>query len=272
MPMDYKKLAANREGSVVSVWIGPSGGTTLGVTNLAVPEAAELNNTGGTSGMQKASQSISWNDWDFGIQASETNSEPSMADSASYEEFGQTNFGGGVSFYMPYEYDDNTNQHSVIYDLTDEPGTVNDIFVRIDGAAKTVDTPAANGDYVSGFRVQTGSEDNPFTPGESKRRTVGFNAKGGVAPYTIVGPHTLTIVPPASTPWSAGRKGRLRVTVGGRDYTNALRWTSNNGAAVQVYPGGFYHVTGVAGGTAIITARDEKAGTTVSETVTITAP
>lgn len=271
MPMDYKKLAANRETSAVTVWVGPSGGTTLGITNIAVPEAAELNNTGGTSGVQPASQSISWNDWDFGLQASETNSEPSMADAASYEEFGQTNYGGGISFYMPYEYDDNTNQHSVIYDLTDIPGTVVDVAVRIDGE-KFIDTPAANGDYVSGFRVQTGSEDNPFTPGESKRRTVGFNAKGGVAPYTIVGPHTITIVPPASTPWAAGRKGRLRATVQGRDYTNALRWTSSNGAAVQVYPGGFYEVVGTAGGTAIVTARDDKAGTQVTQTVTITAP
>lgn len=267
--LDYKKLPINREGSNLTVWIGPSGGSTLGITDLDQPAAVELNNTGGTSGVRMASPSISWNDWDFGTQASEINNEPSLADSSNYEEFGASNYGGNISFYYPREYDDNSNLHSIIYDLTDIPGTINDIAIRLDGE-KPTDQPAANGDYVSTYRAQGNSEDNPFTPGESKRRTVGFSKKGGFAHYTIVGPHTITAVPPATAPWLAGKKARLRATVQGRDYTNALRFSTSDADVVAIYPGGFYEVTGDAADTATITITDEGAGTSATVSVTVT--
>ena len=271
MPLDYERLKANNRSSVVDVRIGPSGGTTLGITDLAVPLPAELNNTGGTSGMQKASQSISWNDWSFGLEASETNNEPSLADAASYEEFGQSNYGGDVSFYMPATYDDNSNAHSVIYDLTDQPGTINDISIRIDGD-KPVGSDFVNGDYVSAFRAEIGGEANPFTPGESKRRTVSYNQKGDFSHYTVVGPHTIVAIPPATTPWAAGRKARLRASVQGREYTNALEFRSSDASVVDIYKGGFYEVTGTAGDTATITIEDVEAGTSVDVEVTVTAP
>src|SRR5690606_23148704 len=128
MPMDYEKLPADR---TTTVWIGPSG-TATGVADVDEPTAAELNNTGGVSGMQPASQSISWNDWDFGTQASEVTNEPSLADAATYEEFGQSNYGGNISFYYPAEYDDNSNLHSNIYDLTHTPGELHDLAVPSD--------------------------------------------------------------------------------------------------------------------------------------------
>ena len=134
MPINYTKNPSDER---TSVWISPSGGSTLGVTDVYEPLAAELNNTGGTAGVIPASQSISWNDWSFGVEASEVLNEPSLADAATYEEFGQYNYGGSISFYYPEEYDDNSNLHSVIYDLTDIPGTKQDIAVRIDGDLKT---------------------------------------------------------------------------------------------------------------------------------------
>jgi hypothetical protein len=269
MPIDYTKLPSNRNASNVTVYVGPSGGSTLGITNIAVPLAVELNNTGGTSGVQPASQSISWNDWDFNTQASETLNEPSLADSASYEEFGQNNFGGSISFYYPLEYDDNSNMHSVIYDLTDTPGELNDIATRIDGDKPTTQA-AADGDFVSAYRVEVGGEDNPFTPGESKRRTVSYLQKGEFAHYTIVGAHTITAIVPATTPWVAGNKARLRASVQSRDYTNALRFTTSDPDVVQIYPGGFYEVTGVALDTATITIYDDAAGTSATVSVTVT--
>lgn len=271
MPMDYEKLKANSRVSVVSVWIGPSGGTTLGITDVAQPAAAEINNTGGTSGVQPASQSISWNDWSFGLEASETNNEPSLADASSYEEFGASNYGGDISFYYPANYDDDSNLHSVIYDLTDIPGTVNDIAIRIDGE-KTISTPAANGDFISVYRAEGNGEANPFTPGESKRRTVTFNQKGEFAHYTVVGPHTIVAIPAPTDPWDAGRKARLRASVQGRDYTNWLEFTTSDASVVDIYKGGFYEVTGVAGDTATITIEDTEAGTSTTVAVTVTAP
>lgn len=268
--VDYERLKTNNRGSNVSVWIGPSGGTTLGITDVDVPLAAEINNVGGTSGVQPASQSISFNDWDFATQASDVNNEPSLADASSYEEFGQRNYGGGMSMYYPAAYDDNSNLHSVIYDLTDIPGTINDIAIRVDGE-KSITTPVVDGDFVSVYRAEVGGEDNPFTPGESKRRTVSYIDKGEFSHYTIVGAHVITAILP-TTPWVAGRKARLRASVQGRDYTNALTFTSDDATVVDIYPGGFYEVTGTAGDTATITIEDEEAGTSTTVAVAVTAP
>lgn len=259
--LNFAKLPADR---VVKVALGPSGGTTLGITDIDEPLAAELNNTGGTSGMQAASQTISWNDYDFGTQASETLNEPSLADSGSYVEFGQSNYGGGISYFLPAKWDDNSNQHSVIYDLTDAKYHLLDIAVRIDGARQTT-TAFADGDFVSTYRVQSGGDANPFTPGESKRRTVNYNPKSDFSHYTVVGPHTITAIPPSS--FASGSKGRIRASQGGRDRTNALDISSANSTIIEVAKGGFYRVIGT--GTTTVTFTDPGTGDTVSVPVTV---
>lgn len=270
--IDYVKLRANLDASVVTPYIGPSGGTTLGITDISQPTAAELNNTGGTSAVVMAAEAISWNDWDFGVSESETNNEPSMADISTYEEFGQYNYGGGISFFQPLENDDPSNVLSVVKELT-KVDLDQDIAIRVDGN-KSNATPAANGDYISVFRTTSTAVENPFTPGESKRRTVTFVENGDFAHYTVVGPHTLVAVPPATAPWASGKKARLRVTVQGRDYTNAtpIRFTSSNSAVVAIGPGGVYTVNGAAGTSATITITDTDANTNTTVNVTVTAP
>lgn len=261
--LDFKKLTSDEH---VSVWIGPSGGSTLGITDPGAPLAEEINNTNG-SGMLRASQSISWNDTELvGVTDSEELNEPSLADPSTYVEFGSTNLGGSVSYYYPREYDDNSNEHSVIYDLTEKPREILDFVTRIDGTKRT-DVAAADGDYVSVTRAMSLSEASPFTPGESVRRTVNYTGKGEFSHYTIVGDHTLTAIPPSGSPWALNTKARIRVTVQGRDFTNAVRFHSSDPDVVRVYAGGFYEVTGA--GTATITIEDEGAGT--STTVEVTA-
>lgn len=267
MPIDYTKLPADQR---QTVWIGPSGGSTLGITVVHEPLAAELNNTGGTSGIVNASAAISWNDWDFGTQASEVLNEPSLADAATYEEFGQNNYGGGISFYYPLQYDDNSNLISVVYDLTDIPGTLNDLAVRIDGDILT-SAAAADGQFVSVYRAQGEAEANPFTPGESKRRVVTYIQKSEFAHFTVVGDHAITAIPKAVTPWKTLTTGRLRASQQNRDRTNALRFTSSNAAVVDIYPGGYYRVLGAAAATATITITDDGTGDTQTVNVVVTA-
>lgn len=264
--LPYTKLPVDKR---TTVFLGPSGGTTLGITEIAEPTADELNNAAG-SGIQPASQSISWNDWGFGTEASEVLNEPSLADAASFEEFGQNNYGGDVSYYYPEKYDDNSNLHSIIYDLTDLPGELNDIATRIDGDLETTD-PAADGDFVSAYRVQGVAEANPFTPGESKRRTVTYWNKSDFSHFTVVGPHTITPIPPATTPWAVGKKGRIRASQGGRDTTNRLSFTTSDAEVIVVHPGGFYEITGVAAGTADVTIEDPETGDSIVVAVVITA-
>jgi hypothetical protein len=267
MALDYTKRPSDRR---TGVWVGPSGGSTLGITDPQQPLAAEINNTGGTSGMQFASDSISWNDFSFGMQESETTNEPSLSDSAAYEEFGQANYGGSISYWLPAEYDDNSNQHSIIYDLTDQPGEINDIVVRVDGDVLAT-APAADGDMVSVFRAQGAGEQNPFTPGESKRRTVNYTPRGEFSHFTVVGTHTINAIPAATTPWAAGSKGRLRAAIQGRDVTNMMEFSSSDPTVVNVYPGGFYEVVGDAADAATITISEPGTTNTATQSVTVTA-
>ena len=257
--INYSKLPADRH---VTIWLGSSE-DPLGIEDVVLPTADELNDADG-SGMVNASPSISWNDLDFGLEASETETEPSLADISTYEDFGATNFGGGISFFMPLDYDDNSNLHSVVYDLTDTPGDMITIVKRIDGATLTT-APAEDGDFVSVFRTQISSEANPFNIGESVRRTVGFNSRGDFSHYTIVGDHAIDIVEPSGS-YNVGDVGRFRGIVQDRDYTNALQWVSSDSDVIEVTRGGFFRVVGA--GEADITARDREANE--EETITVT--
>lgn len=267
MPIDFQKTPANKN---VTVWIGPTANGALGVTDVGEPLANELNNVGG-SGMVNASKAISWSDFDFGTQASDTNSEPSLADSASYEEFGQSNFGGGSSFWYPLEYDDPSNLHSIVYDLVDQPGVLLDIATRIDGETE-YNVPAADGDFVSVYRVEGDGETNPFTPGESKRFTKNFLQRNEFSHYTVVGDHsTLATIPATSATPAPGSFGRFRAALFGRDVTNMLQWSTDDPDVIQVFSGGIYKVTGADSDTAEITATDPHTGDTATITVTVTA-
>lgn len=264
--IDYQKTPADQR---VSVWLSPGGGSTLGVTDVQQPLAAELNNTGGTSAMINASAAISWNDFDFGVQESETNNEPSLADAANYEEFGVANYGGSMSMYY---YDTAEGLLWDVYTLTKTLGDQVDVAIRIDGDVKN-NTPAVDGDFVSVYRTEIGSESTPFEFGSSKRRTVDFAALGEFSHVTIVGSHTMTLIPPATTPWKAGGKGRLRVSMQGRDVTNmdTLVFSVSDPTVIELGDDGSYKVIGDAADTATITVTETGTANTATQSVTVTA-
>lgn len=263
MALDFTKLPSNE---YTALFMGPSASGALGITDISVPLAAELNNTGGTSGMQNISVSTSWNDFDFGTQASETLNEPSLADATTSEDFGQSNFGGNASHYYPLAYDDNSNKHSITYDLVAIPGTALDAALRVDGEIDSEDA-AADGQFVSTYRVQSEGEVNPFTPGESKRYTKNYIPRSEFSHFTVVGSHAITTIPSATDTAAVGDKGRYRALQQSRDTTNRLRWTTSDATKVQVYPGGAWEA--LAAGSATITVTDVDSGDTDTIAVTV---
>lgn len=258
---DYKRLKSDRH---VTVWGGPTGTGAIGITDTATPEAAEINNTGGASLMLNWSPSISWNDFDFGAQESETLNDPSFADSSTYTEFGAKNYGGGISFYKPAKWDDNSNNHSLVYDQTDTMWDPMDVVMRIDGE-KTVTTAAANGDFVHVFRTKIDGDQNVWGQPDAHRRTVGFLSQGDAEFYTLVGPHTITATAP--TGLEAGDRGRLQAVVQDRDYSGALLYTSSDTSVIQIGRGGHYRAVGA--GTASVLIEDEAAGTSTTVSITV---
>lgn len=259
---DYTRLKSDKH---VGIWGGPSGSGAIGITDTATPEAAEINNTGGTSLMLNWAPSVSWNDYDFGVQESETLNDPSFADASTYTEFGAKNYGGGISFYKPAKFDDASNNHSLVYDQTKTPHTRMDVVVRIDGEKDNVADPAADGDFVHTFRTITDSDANVWGQPDAHRRTVGFLSQGDAEFYTIVGAHTITATAP--TGLTAGDTGRLQAVVQDRDYSGALLYTSDDPEVLQIGRGG--HYLAVAAGTANVLIEDEAAGTSTTAAITV---
>lgn len=245
--LDYTKCPSNER---LQMWIGPTANGALGITNVGEPLADELNNTGDASGMVASGKAISWNDFAFGTQASEVSAEPSLVDSATFEEFGQSNYGGEVSAYYPRNYDDPSNVLSLVYDLVDQPGVLLDTALRLDGDIAST-AAAANGQFVGVYRVEGDAETNPFTPGESKRYTKTLLQKSDFAHYVPVGDQAITAIAPGS--FVAGAKGRIRASIQGRDVTNMLEFATTDAEVISVTKGGFFEVTGTATDTATVT-------------------
>lgn len=261
--LDYKKLKSDER---IAIWGGPSG-SAVGISNLGAPTADEIN--GDTSSMINMSPSISWSDTETpGVRSSEELNEPSLADPATYVEFGPTNYDGTLSFWVPRDNDDMGNLHAVVQELTSTPRDILDFAVRIDGDKDAL-APAQSGDYVSTSRQQILSETNPFDFSASVRRTIGLTGKGGFAHYTIVGSHDSATVVPPTDGWVPGAKGRFRVEIQGRDYTNALEYTSSDPEALAVYSGGFFELSDNATGDIEITIYDRPARKTTVETISV---
>lgn len=259
---DYTRLRSDKH---IGVWGGPTGSGAVGVTDTATPLAAEINNTGGTSLMLNWAPSVSWNDFDFGVQESETLNDPSFADAATSTTFGAKNYGGGISFYKPAQWDDNSNNHSLVFDQTRTPRTLMDVVMRIDGEKNNVTDAAADGDFVHTFRTITDSDANVWGQPDAHRRTVGFLSQGDAEFYTIVGDHVITADATLTLP--VGDRGRLQAVVQDRDYSSALQYSSSDAEVLDIVRGGHYKA--MSAGSATVTIRDEAAGTSTSVSVTV---
>ena len=264
---DYVRLKSDKN---VGLAFALTGGAT-GVANVNVPLATELV-YGGSRGFLNAAPAVSWQDTDISIQESETTSDPSLADDSTYEEFGQSQFGGSISMYYPAFYDDVASTLSNVYDVTEHEWTKMDVVQRIDGA-KDNSAPIVDGDLVHVMRTITDGEDNSLAGSDALRRTVQFLSQGEMASYTVVGSHVMTAVPPAATPWAAGKSARLRITMQDRDVTNmdTISFRTSDPKVVEIGRGGFYKVTGSAAKTATITVLDIGSGKSLDVQVTVTA-
>ena len=128
------------------------------------PTAAEINAS------LDISNAISWNDYDFNLEASNQLDDPAITALGKVTDRGYANWGGGVSFYYPKSFDDSTSEYSAVYDLLDAPRTKGFMVVRIDGEESGAD--AAAGDLVHVLKVMTDGYAESVTGEEAFRYTV----------------------------------------------------------------------------------------------------
>jgi uncharacterized protein YjdB len=105
-----------------------------------------------------------------------------------------------------------------------------------------------------------------ITGEEAFRYTVTFLSQGDLAVRTVVGGGTV-VATPSTLALAVGDVERAAATVGGRVYTNGVKWTSSDPTKATVSSAGV--VTGVAAGSATITATFEATGGTDTIAVTV---
>lgn len=226
-------------------------------SNWESPTASEIN------ACLDLSDSISWNDFGFALNASNTIDDPAITAIGKVSDRGAAQFGGGISFYYPGAFGDDSNTYSLTYDALDAPRTAGYLVIRIDGEEAVA--TAATGDLVHVFKVVTDGYAESITGEEAFRYTVSFLPQGDLAVRTVVGGGSVVI--PATLAVDAGAAEPLSATVGGRNYTNGVSWSSDDVAVATVSTAGV--VTGVAAGTATITATYEATGGTDTCDVTV---
>lgn len=228
--------------------------------NWEAPTATEINNS------LDISDSISWNDFGFGIQASNTIDDPAITAIGKVSDRGAAQFGGTISFYYPRSFDDASNDYSLTYDALDQPRTVGYVVWRLDGEESTASATA--GDLVSVAKVMTDGYAESITGEEAFRYTVTFLSQGDLAPRVVVkGGSAIAVTIPSTLSVATGASKQIAATVDGRNYTNGVVWTTSDATKATVAAG---VVTGVASGSATITATYEATGATDTCSVTVT--
>jgi hypothetical protein len=225
--------------------------------NWEAPTAAEINAS------LDVSDAISWNDFGFGVQASNTIEDPAITAIGKVVDRGATQYGGTVSMYYPRDFDDASSIYSLAYDALDQPRTTGYLVIRIDGEEST--PLAENGDLVHVAKVLTDGYAESIVGEEAFRYTITFLSQGDIAIRTVVG--ATSPVVDATLAIGVGESEALTATVGGRNYTNGVKWSSSNTAVASVSQAGI--VTGLTAGSATVTAEYEATGNTDTCAVTV---
>lgn len=255
-------------GSIRAAWVSLNG-----FANWKAPTKAELD------AALDISDAISWNDKDFGVQASNTSSDPAITAKGNVANRGAAQYGGAFSFYYPGAFGDNSNLYSLVWDQLRLPGTAGYIVIRVDGLELGVETGTAAqpgttfavGDLVNVFRVETSGYAEQITGEEAFRYTVGFLPKGQIETFAVVRTSAVGVAPVVTGPAAAtvGTPIVLNATLLGRKYTRGLRWSSSNPAVATVSANAV--VTPLSAGTATIIATDEATNTpSTAKTITVT--
>lgn len=223
--------------------------------NWRKPTVAEVN------AALDVTESVSFQDFSFGTQASNQLSEPAISDPGNPQTRGFAQFSGSMSFFYPREYDDATNPYSNTYDALDSADVVGYILMRIDGEVTPQgDFTAKNGDFWNVYKVQADGWTDVVVGENAYRYTVDFLPQGDIATRVWVGTTpTLTASVVGGNSLTVGDKAPTLAYITGRQlhtggYSWRFRWTSSDPTLATVDSNGVVHA--IAAGSPTITATD----------------
>jgi hypothetical protein len=263
------------DGNAVTVWFG----LPNFAANWKKPTATEINAT------VNITESVAWENFSFGAQASNQVSDPSLIDVGNSQSRGLSQFGGTMSFFYPSSYVVNASDPNyVTFAALKNPRTLGYVIIRVDGAKITggnldANKGAVNGDFISVYKVMSDGWADVNTGENAFKYTITFQPQGDLWVNAYVGT-TVAVATPAPigataysvngrTPLSAYITGKQLAATAGiwSGYPGWFTWESSNNAVASVDSNGV--VTGRSAGTAQITAR-WKATSTASTPLNIT--
>lgn len=222
------------------------------------PTVAEVNAT------LDVTESISWNDFAFGNQASNQIADPSIADQGNTQSRGFAQFGGTVSFFYPRAYGNAADANSNTFEALDQPRTLGYLLMRVDGNVTPDGTRTAiNGDFWSIYKVISDGWADVVVGETSFRYTITFQPQGDLWVNALVA----TVAPAITASLTGGLTlttttkktiiayftGRQLTTLG---YPGWFSYSSSDTSKATVDANGL--VKGVAAGNATITVTDPK--------------
>lgn len=231
--------------------------------NPAKPTVAELNAT------LDVSESISWNDFAFGNQASNQVSDPAITDQGNTQSRGFAQFGGTVSFFYPRAYANAADANSNTFEALDQPRTLGYLLMRVDGNI----TPDGNrlaiaNDFWSVYKVISDGWADVVVGENSFRYTITFQPQGDLWVNAVVNTTVtltaslnggLTLTTTTKKPIIAYVTGRQLTTNG---YPGWFTYSSSATNFATVDANGL--VRGVAAGSATITVTHPESGATTT--------
>lgn len=241
---------------------------STGFANFHWPLVSELN-----AGL-RLEDAVPWDNFDLGVQASDTSSTPPLSAKASVDVRAQANYGGNIGVWYPGYYNDSANQLSLIYDLLEEPRTEVFVSMSIDGAVGEADQPPStmlfeDGDYCTVMKLSTDAWNDDNTVGEDPfMYVINMLKKGGLAHYTVASTATPTLAAAGSATGTTGDTGLYSATVNGRVYTTGVTWSTTDATKATVSPAGVVTYK-AAGSVDIVATLAHIAATTGSITVTV---
>lgn len=211
----------------VAVWLG----TASAVTNLAAPTEAEIDT------MLLVSEAVRWDGYDYGVQESDQIDDRSLADTASAQLRGFSQFGGSVPFFYPRISDTGSILRQA-FNLLKSGRTDLILVERIGFKAWNADAEA--GDDVNVYRVMNDGF-NPDTEGDGGYAyIVNLLPKGDVYPWTKVrgaSEETVAIIGGASATATVGGATLRGATGYGDNITARAEWTSSDDTVATVEKG-----------------------------------